>query len=112
MDARSINLDRREVKAVMGCEAEANYPALPAEVGCVRMYMTGSNVSSFHVPKVNCEPMRNQPEDAKLELDELRKHYDFDYAKARPNRFAVRLSEETTLVVLDPSEDPVSCPSN
>lgn len=34
--------------------------------------------------------------------DELRPHYDFDYAKSRPNRFADRLTEETVAVVLDP----------
>lgn len=34
--------------------------------------------------------------------DELRHHYDFDYSKARPNRFAARFSEETVAVVLDP----------
>jgi hypothetical protein len=34
--------------------------------------------------------------------DELRDHYDFDYSKAGPNRFATRFSEETVAVVLDP----------
>ena len=34
--------------------------------------------------------------------DELRKHYNFDYAKAKPNRFASRFSEESVAVVLDP----------
>ena len=46
--------------------------------------------------------MKKQAGDAKDEQNELREHYDFDYGKARPNRFAERLSEETTLVVLDP----------
>lgn len=45
---------------------------------------------------------KKQADDAKGEQNELREHYDFDYGKAKPNRFAERLSEETTLVVLDP----------
>ena len=31
----------------------------------------------------------------------MRSHYDFDYSKARPNRFAERLSKDTVAVVLD-----------
>lgn len=34
--------------------------------------------------------------------DELREHYDFDYSKAKPNRFAERLNKEAIMVVLDP----------
>ena len=34
--------------------------------------------------------------------DDLRSHYDFDYSKARPNRFARRLSKESVVVVLEP----------
>jgi hypothetical protein len=34
--------------------------------------------------------------------DELLPHYDFDPAKARPNRFAERLAGDTIAVVLDP----------
>lgn len=34
--------------------------------------------------------------------DEMRPHYDFDYSKSRPNRFASRLSADTVAVVLDP----------
>jgi hypothetical protein len=34
--------------------------------------------------------------------DDMRSHYDFDYKKSRPNRFAKRMSEEATAVVLDP----------
>jgi hypothetical protein len=50
------------------------------------------------------------PHSKTTEPDELREHYDFDYAKAKPNRFAKRLREEMTLVVLDPDKE--SCPSN
>lgn len=34
--------------------------------------------------------------------DDLRSHYDLEYSKARPNRFAGRFSGETLAVVLDP----------
>ena len=34
--------------------------------------------------------------------DDLRPHYDFDYAKSRPNRFARRLADGTVAIVLDP----------
>jgi hypothetical protein len=34
--------------------------------------------------------------------EELRQEYRFDYAKARPNRFAAALKGRTTAVVLDP----------
>jgi hypothetical protein len=37
----------------------------------------------------------------KSRADELRDEYDFDYAAAKPNRFAARL-KETHTVVLDP----------
>jgi len=33
--------------------------------------------------------------------DELRAEYDFDYNKARPNRFAGRAGKDCTVVVLD-----------
>lgn len=36
------------------------------------------------------------------ESDELDAHYDFDYSKAKPNRFAARLAQEQVMVVLDP----------
>ena len=31
----------------------------------------------------------------------MRSHYDFDYSKSRPNRFAERLSAGTIAIVLD-----------
>jgi hypothetical protein len=37
-----------------------------------------------------------------LQPDELRPHYDFDYTKARPNRFAERVEGDVIAVVLDP----------
>jgi hypothetical protein len=36
------------------------------------------------------------------EVREMRPEYRFDYAQARPNRFAARMGEETVTVVLDP----------
>lgn len=35
------------------------------------------------------------------ESNELSAHYDFDYSKAKPNRFAARLAQEQLMVVLD-----------
>lgn len=35
------------------------------------------------------------------ESDELLEHYDFDYRKAKPNRFAAHLDEEQLMVVVD-----------
>jgi len=34
--------------------------------------------------------------------DDLQPHYDFDYSKSKPNRFAVRFAEGAIAVVLDP----------
>ena len=34
--------------------------------------------------------------------DDLLPHYDFDYSKGRPNRFAERLAGDVIAVVLDP----------
>lgn len=34
--------------------------------------------------------------------DELRPHYDFDYSKSKPNRFAARFSGDAVVIVLDP----------
>jgi len=47
----------------------------------------------------SASPKRHVPIDLN---DELRDHYDFDYSKAGPNRFATRFSKETVAVVLDP----------
>jgi len=33
---------------------------------------------------------------------DMRSHYDFDYSKARSNRFAERLARDTVTIVLDP----------
>ena len=38
----------------------------------------------------------------KAATDEMRSHYDFDYSKARPNRFAERFSAGSVAIVLDP----------
>jgi len=46
--------------------------------------------------------MKTQDDDQVQNVGELRAHYEFDYSKAKPNRFAGRLSEESIAVVLDP----------
>ena len=46
--------------------------------------------------------MKTQDDDQEQNVGELRAHYEFDYSKAKPNRFASRLSEEAIAVVLDP----------
>jgi hypothetical protein len=52
--------------------------------------------------RVKREPMNVQED--KLEnavTDELNAHYDLDYGKAKPNRFATRFAQEQVMVVLD-----------
>ena len=39
------------------------------------------------------------------EQDTLKSHYEFDYSKAKPNRFAARLTEDSLIVVLKPAEE-------
>ena len=51
------------------------------------------------------EKIMNKPKEAKPtpnKQDELQTHYHFDYNKAKPNRFAARLAQESVMVVLDP----------
>lgn len=38
----------------------------------------------------------------KVASDDMRPEYDFDYRKARPNRFAERVSNDRRIVILDP----------
>ena len=55
-------------------------------------------------PKVSAKQMSvpRRRTTKKVSADEMRSHYDFDYSKSRPNRFASRMAEETIAVVLDP----------
>lgn len=39
---------------------------------------------------------------SKVESQDMLPEYDFDYSKARPNRFAGKISEERLVVALDP----------
>lgn len=39
---------------------------------------------------------------SKVESPEMLPEYDFDYSKARPNRFAGKISEERLVVIVDP----------
>ena len=53
--------------------------------------------------RVNKEPMNMQEDKSETtQVDDLREHYDFDYSKAKPNRFAARLAQAQLMVVLDP----------
>lgn len=47
---------------------------------------------------------RNKSNDETLTVDHdtLKAYYDFDYSRAKPNRFAERLSQDSLMVVLDP----------
>src|SRR5258705_289336 len=44
---------------------------------------------------------RSSPKDRHNESEEMLPHYDFDYKKAKPNRFAGRISKERVVVLLD-----------
>ncbi len=39
---------------------------------------------------------------SKIESQDMLPEYDFDYSKARPNRFAGKINEDRLVVVLDP----------
>jgi hypothetical protein len=39
---------------------------------------------------------------ARQKSEEMRSEYRFDYSKSKPNRFATRMNEGSTAVVLDP----------
>ncbi|HET7437404.1 MAG TPA: hypothetical protein VFN10_22050 [Thermoanaerobaculia bacterium] len=43
----------------------------------------------------------SRPRAARPVADDLREHYDFDYSKSRPNRFASAATSETVAIVLD-----------
>jgi hypothetical protein len=45
---------------------------------------------------------RNKPTAKSLAGDALHPEYEFDYVKARPNRFAAKMTPETRAIVLDP----------
>lgn len=52
--------------------------------------------------KVSSKTVRRaSPKSPKIK-DELRAHYDFDYSKSRPNRFASKFHEGAVAIVLDP----------
>jgi hypothetical protein len=37
-----------------------------------------------------------------IKTDEMREEYQFDYSKAKPNRFAEKVGQDRLIVVLDP----------
>jgi hypothetical protein len=47
-----------------------------------------------HEDKTTANPPENE--------DDLQLHYDLDYRKAKPNRFADRINKDSVMVVLDP----------
>ena len=52
----------------------------------------------------NVEIMRNTEliKHASVETDEMRDEYQFDYSKAKPNRFADKIGQDQLMIVLDP----------
>ena len=44
----------------------------------------------------------NRQDDMEKKSAEMKAHYDFDYGKAKPNRFSERLAQEGLMVVVDP----------
>ena len=52
--------------------------------------------------RMNVKIMRTPNDSVSNGNNELREHYDFDYSKAKPNRFADQLSNEAIMVVLEP----------
>lgn len=59
--------------------------------------------ASSRRPRVSANELRtNRESKGRAASDEMRAHYQFDYAKARPNRFASRLADSDAIaVVLD-----------
>jgi hypothetical protein len=55
-------------------------------------------------PKVSANTARvpSQQRRSTRAGDDLREHYDFDYSKSRPNRFATQTTDNVVAVVLDP----------
>ncbi len=45
---------------------------------------------------------RNKPNAKSLAPDALQPEYEFDYAKASPNRFAAKMTPDSRAIVLDP----------
>ena len=46
--------------------------------------------------------MNNKDDEPVDREDDLRDHYAFDYGKAKPNRFAERLTDAALVVVIEP----------
>ena len=57
---------------------------------------------SVKIMKRTSSKQKTSPVQRRETSDEMRPHYDFDYSKSRPNRFAARLKEGAVAVVLDP----------
>ena len=46
--------------------------------------------------------MKKRQASKSCKSDELKREYRFDYSKSKPNRFASRVNQQRTVVVLDP----------
>ncbi len=46
--------------------------------------------------------MKKAPDQTGDSADELRDEYEFDYSKAKPNRFAARMDRDCLVVTVDP----------
>jgi hypothetical protein len=53
-------------------------------------------------PRTSANRPRKDRVGSSTKPDDLRPHYDFDYARSRPSRFASRLTDGTVAIVLDP----------
>ena len=72
--------------------------ATQSQQNAMTMKKTSSKTRKLSAKVVEAPSRRRQ----KPVGDEMRAHYDFDYSKSRPNRFANRFSDSTVAVVLDP----------
>jgi len=63
------------------------------------MKKTARERSSISTKRVSATSAGRRP---RAENDTLRSHYDFDYSKSRPNRFAAAFREGAVAVVLEP----------
>lgn len=54
------------------------------------------------LPPTECMKKTSTSKSRGKRPEDLRPEYDFDYTKAKPNRFAGRISKERVVVLLDP----------
>jgi len=81
-----------------GTRYESSVLGGPTPASVRNMKKTSSTHSKVSAARVRV-PARRRVQESN---DEMRPHYDFDYSKSRPNRFASRFAEGAVAVVLDP----------